>query len=88
MSVKSATDAEAVGIDEDAVKLEQEVLSDTQAPSRERDVDYDSDTPPTPEEWKTMKGYGSFISKSRRSLQLISIFEDFSLNTKPTTRLM
>ena len=63
MSVKSATDADAVGTDEDKVNLEQEVLKDTQAPLPERDVDYDSDTTPTPEEWKTMKGYGSFISK-------------------------
>lgn len=62
MSVKSATDTEAVGIDEDKVKLEQEVLKDTQAPFQKRNVDDDSDTPPTPEEWKTMKGYGSFIS--------------------------
>lgn len=63
MSVKSATEAGKVGNEDDKPNIEPKTHDDAQVPVRERDNGYDSDTPPTLEEWKTMKGYGSFISK-------------------------
>jgi hypothetical protein len=56
----------AMQVDEDSkLNLEPEVES------THGDAGYNSDTPPTAEDWKTMKGYGSFISELRRLLALL-----------------
>ena len=55
------------------------VLSDEQ-------IGDDPDKPPTPEEWKTMKGYGSFISETYLQLCFFTLLIFVQKRTMMTMR--
>ncbi|KAF8518484.1 hypothetical protein JB92DRAFT_2902684 [Gautieria morchelliformis] len=69
MSAKNAMEE----VDEDSkLALEPEALEGTH-----RDAGDDSDTPPTAEHWKTMKGYGSFITHDETEVEHMFHVNDF-----------